>query len=218
MPLKIPRRVAIGDIGRADTVEKLRHEVWMERERSNNIIAYIGTRLWNVFSIPAHEMQTASSTAPPGMENSASSYPGTYLFDGTTLEWLGGVMQVPFSWREGSEIYPRILTARTSSSSNPTVWRLYTRRAIFPGGSFEPWALTAGTLETDPDPGGPDLPMIYTFGSLDMTGYTIGTTIAWQLHRVPTDAGDTYTADMRLFSLDFLYERDFDGAVTRGSK
>ncbi len=172
------------------------------------------TTRWDDLRFPASGIRItgAGGAFPPGDDSTT----GLLLFDPGRTETVGGVAQLPHSWKEESTVRPHVHWQKTTSAAGNVYWQF----------DYEVWnngdtaLLTyANTLfSTSPVAGTPDNNtaneiLITSFGDIDMTGMTASSLIFWRLSRIGGNAADTYGADARLVEFDIHYEIDSFGSA-----
>ena len=165
---------------------------------------------WDDLRFPAQGINPAGAAGPPTVDDTA--FPGTLLFSGSAENTIAGVAQMPHRWKIGSAIRPHIHYAKTTSAAGGVVWQWRYRAAnagdVFP--AYSAWtAAEAGV----PHSNTADKHAIDSFPELDMTNGRESALICWQIRRLPSDAADTYSSDVRFFEFDLHYQSDKNGTV-----
>lgn len=168
---------------------------------------------WDDLRFPAQGLNPAGGANPPAVDNSLTSFPGTYLFAGAQENDIGGIAQMPHTWKEGTAVHPHIHWAKvTADASNLAVgwefeWRVANLGDTFP--AFSAWG--AHTLQAG-DNTSAGKHNLSSFPEIDMTGKLISCIISWALRR--TGNTDAYNGQARLFELDFHYEVNTLGSTS----
>ncbi|MFA6492625.1 MAG: hypothetical protein WCV58_00545 [Patescibacteria group bacterium] len=133
-----------------------------------------------------------------------------YGFDGTaTLEQVYFNVQLPHSYKLGTDLYPHIHWSPTDTSAGNVVWKLEYSWADVNGTFAAPT-----TIATTPQATGGTAwaHNVVSFPTISGTGVDISRILVCRLYRDPADAGDTYTHDAALLNFDFHFEKDTLGS------
>ena len=162
---------------------------------------------------PAWDDLRAPATAinPPGAA-SDPTFDATnigWLFDAGSTEILLIIMQMPHSWKLGSEIRPHVHWEPTSTNTGNVYWRMEYK-----------WTNTddteAGTYTTinmlDAGDGTAYKHQLASFDPISGTGKTLSSLLSIKLSRIGGDATDTYTGDALLKEFDIHYQVDGYGS------
>lgn len=132
------------------------------------------------------------------------SGPEIWFFrDGFGVESMSFSVQLPYNWKEGTTIYPRIHWIPKSSTSGNISWNLdYTWANI--DGTFSETS-TSSVVVNGPFTANKHLLSNLTSGNLgiDATGKTVSNILICRLWRDSNNQTDTYAADAGGLSLDF---------------
>jgi hypothetical protein len=168
--------------------------------------------VWEDIHIPANATSLDGYTACATVDTVLTDYPGTLIFDNGADSMTGGIIMLPRDWLEGSSIYPGVHWMKTTDAEGAVVWGLTYRHLGNVREAAGAWAsVDNGTLVATHA----NLAATHAFTSfsaITMTGKTSGAVIAWKLSRVV--ASDTYSAPVRLLSVEFNYQKQ---AGTRGT-
>lgn len=164
---------------------------------------------WNDLTFSASAINPAGSVVAPVLDDTETGFPGTFLFSGAADNLLAGVAQFPHTWIEGSAVTPHIHVARTTNSANAMTWEFYYRRANPALGTFEAWQGPVAGTATPSASGTANVPFIYSFGDIDMSGHKVSTLMCWRVYRRGADA---YADAARLFMVDFNLQNDTLGS------
>jgi len=155
------------------------------------------------------------------LKNNGSGSQGvfTYWFDDSTEEELYFVVQMPHSWKEGSDIFPHVhWVTKTDLGAAKVEWALeYTWVNV--GDVF---GNTVTISAFDPIP--PVVPVtaykhaITDLPTISSSGYKISSMIMCRVYRNATSVNDTYTSKAGLLQIDFHYETDAMGSRTEYTK
>lgn len=150
----------------------------------------------------------------PGMKKfidngSGSTGVYSYYFDPDKTEELFFVVQMPHSWKEGTDISPHVhWSAETDVGSDKVTWGLeYTWSNI--GSTF---SNTTIITNSDPDPTVGTVTAyehaMTDIGTIVGTGQTVSSLLICRVFRDGSNSADTYPNDAVLFEIDFHYEID----------
>jgi hypothetical protein len=172
------------------------------REWSAVLNPWIGPS-WEDLRFPAQGINPPGPTNTPTIDTTA--YPGTLLFAGNAVNLIGGVAQMPHSWREGRPIRPHIHWRKTvaSPAAQGVLWEFaYARSPI--SATAEAWSSwTTGTLVAG-DLTAAEMHNLSTFGEITMVGLRGSDMVHWQVRR--DGVTDSETAVCRLLEFDLHYE------------
>lgn len=138
---------------------------------------------------------------------------GGLLFGGASeTQQIAVLYQIPHEWI-GSPMHPHIHWQKTTDDAGGVIWelrhRIWNIHDIVP--EWSEWATIEGrSMEL----GESQHTLIDRWALLDMAGIHESAMISIQLRRVPTDAGDTYAEDAKLWDIDLHYQRFGSGTVT----
>ena len=139
-----------------------------------------------------------------------------YGFDGTaTSEQVYFTIQLPHSYKEGSDITPHVHWSPTDTNSGDVKWNLEYSWANYTDESFP----VPSTIDaTQAASGTAWQHQKAVFDSISGTGKKISSMLVCRLYRDPSDAEDTYEHDAAFLEIDFHYEQDTLGSQTVTSK
>lgn len=153
----------------------------------------------------------ASTYAGSGNAPSRDPELGTLVFEDAKTQVVGGLAQMPHSWKEGSEIIPHVHWIQPATGN--VVWQLEYRLMPAVGGAFpSTWTASSESALVSAYPGSGDWVQITRLPSIDMTGYEISAMILFRLTRLGSDASDTMTANAHLLEFDIHYQSDASGS------
>jgi len=145
------------------------------------------------------------------VKNNGSASQGVfaYWFDNSTEEELYLIVQMPHSWKEGSQVYPHIhWTIDSDLGSDNVEWGLeYSWASI--GNAYG-----NSSIITAYNPFPAILPVTsyehaYTsLPAIDASGQTSSSILLCRVFRNATSSNDTYSGDAALLEIDFHYEID----------
>lgn len=165
---------------------------------------------WDDLRSPASGINPTGPAAPPGIDTND----GTLLFDAAGTEVVSVILQMPHSWKQGSDIKPHVHWTKSTSAAGNVYWRLEYQIAsvngVFPGS----WT-TLNTTTTSPvasDDNTADRHLISDFGTISMAGYTASCMLKCRVSRIGGDVLDTYGADAKLLEFDIHYLVDSLGS------
>lgn len=134
-------------------------------------------------------------------------------FDPGKTEDIYFMVQLPHSYKEGSDIYPHIHWFPTTSGTGNVVWTLEYSWANV-NGTFP----ALNTISTVTAADGINKHQIAALPTISGTGKTLSSMIVCHLYRKGTDSNDNYSADAGLLEFDFHYEIDSFGSNTEYTK
>jgi hypothetical protein len=162
-------------------------------------------------------------TATAFKKNTGGTSQGVFLwmFSATTEQELYFTVQIPHSYKVGSDIFPHIhwTTATGTPSGTDVVWGLeYSAIAI--GGSFPVTAtLTANSvLAGIGTPTGTGQHLITSLGTISGTNFGISTVLVCRVYRAAANSSDVFANETGLLGIDFHFEKDTEGSRTEFSK
>jgi len=153
-------------------------------------------------------------------KNLAGTSQGVFLwmFSPTTEQELYFTVQIPHSYKVGTDIYPHVhwTTATGTPSGTDVVWGLeysiVTIGSNFPNTS----TLTANSvIASIGTPSGTGQHLITAFSPISGTNLTISTVLICRVYRAATDGNDTFANETGILGIDFHYERDTEGSRTQ---
>lgn len=176
--------------------------------------------VWDDIRVPVLSTKTGGSKIP-GLskfidDGSGSQGILTYVFDDSIEEELYFAVQIPHSWKYGTDIHPHIHWSPTVSGSAGQVvswgleYSLAEATSIFPNSIilFGNTPMPEETLVAKKH-------YITEFGIISMSGVTsVSSMILCRMFRDATGSGaiDDYPSDAAVFEIDFHYEIDAMGS------
>jgi hypothetical protein len=142
-----------------------------------------------------------------------------YGFESGKEEELFFMVQMPHSWKEGSDIYPHVhWSVQDDLGSSVVRWGLeYTWSNV--GSTFSQPSIIYGTTPIGAaSPVTANLHTITPFGALDATGKNLSSVILCRVFRDGDNSGDTFNHDAFLLMIDFHFEEDSFGSRTEYTK
>lgn len=170
---------------------------------TNVIDLTLGVR-WDDLRASASGINPSGSLAPPIVDSSD----GSLVFSkGKIISvWL----QLPHTWREGSELKPHIHWVKTTTGIGLPNWQIKYKFANA-GEVIPAFTSLMGGVEGVPNSNIVNKHAIFAFPSIDATGKLISSMLCVVLQRT-NDANDTYTGDVKLLELDIHYQVNSDGS------
>lgn len=168
-----------------------------------------------------------SGSNPPVFGRFARDAAGTsqgvflWMFSSSTEQEVYFTIQIPHSYKLGSDIYPHVhwTTVTGTPFGTDVVWSLeYTVSAI--GGIYSTTnTLTTNTVISACTPiVGPSQHLISSFSPISGTGLGISTVLVCRLYRATGNNSDTFGNAVGLLGIDFHIEKDTEGSRTEFSK
>lgn len=156
--------------------------------------------------VPLTAVQTGGLSDPDWIQiqddGSGSTGVYTYHFDQNTEEEVFFIVQLPHSWKEGTNIIPHVHWCPTNTNTGSVVWALeYTWADV--GDAF---GNTSTLTVTDAADGTTNKHQIADLGNIDGTGKTLSSMLICRLYRDAGNGSDTYNADAAALEIDFHYE------------
>jgi hypothetical protein len=167
--------------------------------------------VYNDIIIQGNQLLKPSINAPD-VDNFINSNLQIYTFDGTAnTEHLFGLCEMQHDYKEGSniELHLHWIPTVAPLSQKVVKWQIYYNWAnktdTFSSGTL---VSNTGTVETTDQ-------WVHKYTSIATitgTGKKVGSVIAFQLFRNPTDNSDTYESDAGVLSVGIHYECDTCGS------
>jgi hypothetical protein len=159
---------------------------------------------WEDLRFPAQGINPAGSPAPAGVDTAT----GLLSFSGTIDNVIGGVAQMPHSWKRGTSVRPHIHLRFTTSAAANTRWQfrydVATINGNFVNASGTYTSLTAVTVA---NPQNTAKHVIADLGDVPMTGVTESGILLWQVWRLAnSDAADNDTNAALLMEFDIHFQ------------
>lgn len=157
-------------------------------------------------------------------KNEAGNSQGVFLwmFSPTTEQEVYFTVQIPHSYKVGSDIYPHVhwtTTSETLPTGTNVVWGLeYTVMKI--GGKFGNTTISTSNTVIPPI-GTPTLTsqhLITSFPAILGNGIEISTILVCRLYRAVAEPNDTFGFSVGLLGFDIHYESDTQGSHTEFTK
>ncbi len=166
---------------------------------------------WDDLRFPAQGINPAGSAAPPTVDNDSAAYPGSLLFAGNKVNVIGGVAQMPHSWKAGTAIRPHLHWSKPVGSANAVSWVLYYRILGTPGDVHGDLVGPIDGTLVEGDQAVANSMLLTAFGSINMGKQKESTCLLWQVRRLGNSDADN--GDARLFEFDIHYQIDKPGSV-----
>lgn len=181
----------------------------------NDLVSFFPGSIYADINIGSISLGTAASA--PGNVTISSTNIVLRGFDGNvTTEQLYGVVEIPHSYKEGTNIIPHIHWMPSTSSASNVKWQMEYFITKKSGGSA---VSTATALVANSSTSGIAWEGIYAnFNEISGTNLTIGSQLAFRLFRDPTDLSDTYPDDAVVETIGFHYRLDTIGSSTQQVK
>ena len=141
-------------------------------------------------------------------------FPGTLLFDAAGVEVVGLVVQLPHSYKEGTDLRPHVHWMKTTSASGAVLWQM--RYKVIKIGDVADADFTTETasvvVDGTTDTNTANKHLITSFPVIPGAGIQISDMFCIELSRLGNDPADTYGADARLLEFDIHYQQDEPGS------
>ena len=178
---------------------------------SDGTIEFVGdATVWDDLRVSAQATKVGA-TAPGWVAFLAAGNLLTYGFDGggVRVEEVHFNVQLPHSYKHGSDIYPHVHWSPTTANAGNVVWQLeYTWANI--NGTFGAATTIASTA--DAAGGTAWVHNMATFAAITGTGKTLSSMLVCRLFRDGSHGSDTYADDAALLEFDIHYEMDTVGS------
>jgi hypothetical protein len=122
-------------------------------------------------------------------------------------DYVSGCIEMPHSWKIGSDAELHIHTVHDSTSTNPMIWRAIVKIMNMTGQRRRDYIVY--NLST---PNGQWMPNYIDFIDLNMTGFELGMQVCFQLMRQQSNASDTNTGGDCLITAGIHYQLDSPGS------
>jgi hypothetical protein len=156
----------------------------------------------------------------------SASAPGNVTISSTTIEVLGfdgnvtteqvyGCIEIPHSYKEGTNITPHLNWMPTTASASNVKWQLEYNI------SSESSSITATSTTitvSSSTPGVAWQEIRADFPIITGTNLTIGKQVSFRLFRNPADGADTYPDDAALLTIGFHYQQNSLGSTSITTK
>ena len=149
--------------------------------------------------IPGLALSTGPASSPPDLINVIGGV-YAYGFDSSADEEVFFTVQLPHSWKEGTDIEPHVHWMTQNTDTGNVCWKLeYTWANI--GDTFGATATVSGLT----DASGTDNDHMYTdLETISGAGKTFSSMLICRLYRDVSD--DDYNTDAALLEIDFHYQ------------
>lgn len=164
--------------------------------------------VWEDIKIPVTSTKSGGSKDPGFVvfKNDGAGSQGvfTYNFDAGIEEELYFTLQLPHSYKLGSNLRPHVHWSPTTAGAGDVVWAIeYVWSNI-----NSTFGNTSIIEITDAADGTSGKHQIVGLGEIDGTGKGISSMLVCRVFRKAADGADTYAADASLLEIDFHYEID----------
>ena len=159
--------------------------------------------VWDDLRAPATAINPPGQASDPDWDNTN----GGYLFDADRTEQLWIIMQMPHTYKEGSNIRPHVHWFPTNTNTGDVLWRMQYKWTNINevDGDFV-------TLDVLSKGGGTGYKHQFeAFEEIDGTGKILSSILTIKLSRIGGDETDTYNADALLREFDIHYQIDTPG-------
>lgn len=154
---------------------------------------------------------------------SGSSGPQIWFFkDNSSVEAMSFTVQLPHSWKVGTEIFPHLHWMPKSTGTGNVEWNFeYTwvnYNSVTP--EIFPAITTSTVVSTGPFIAKTHLitPLTVSNVGIDGTNKTVSSILICRIWRKSDNTNDTYTADAGVLFVDFHYEMDTFGSRSEYTK
>lgn len=155
------------------------------------------------------------------VRNSGTSVPtfavykdGVFLnfFDPSAINQVYFTVQLPHSWKEGSDLKAHVHWVPTSDASSTNVtWCLeYTWCNI--GGTFSNTSTICSSTLSVGSPATKDKQVLTNLGTISGSGKTLSGILICRFYRDAANSSDTFTGNAGLLQIDFHFEKDTEGS------
>lgn len=164
--------------------------------------------VWDDLRVPLSTVQTGGILDPDFAQfkddGAGSEGVFAYLFDKTLEEEVFFSVQMPHTWREGTNLKPHVHWCPVDTDTGAVVWGLeYTWSNI--GAVFGNTTIITVTKAAG---GTAYYHYLTAFDPIDATGKTASSMLVCRAFRKSADENDTYDNDAALLEVDFHYEID----------
>jgi len=171
------------------------------------------TTTWDDLRFPVQGINPSGTAAPPSVDTTLSSFPGTLLFSGSAENVIAGTAQMPHRWKRESEIYPHIHWSMPTGTSDAVTWEFYYRHLGNPGDVAGAWVGPLSPIIVIGNQSVTDQQLLSAFAPVLMTDKKESAMINWQIRR--QGATDAASGQARLYEFDIHFESDKDGTDSR---
>ena len=166
---------------------------------------------WDDLRFPAAGINPPGAAADPTIDTTD----GRLVFSASAENIVAIQVQMPHSWKEGTDIHPHVHWSPTSTNTGDVKWQIKYKVAnineAFPAEWTTITVLSAGA-------GASDTHQIANFEDVAMTGKTFSCMIMMLVSRLGADAADTYTGTAKLNEIDLHYQIDKFGTSEEYSR
>lgn len=163
--------------------------------------------VWEDLRIPG--MSVGAGASAPDLITFISGGLIVYGFDGgTTSEQVYFQVQMPHSWKSGTDIKPHIHWSPINTNAGNVKWFLEYSWQDIDGTYSAPTIISV----TDAAGGTAWKHIVSNFPDISGTGKNISSILVCRLYRNPADAADTYGSDAAFVSFDVHYQVDTLGS------
>jgi len=170
--------------------------------------------VWEDVNLAGLELGAGAST--PDLVDVNNTGLQLRAFDGTAIvEQLYGTIELPHSYKEGSNITMHVHWMPTTTETGNVRWKIDYKWV----NAGDVYTNTVTTQSTDGAASGTAWDGTNTdFSTITGTGKTISSHFVFRLYRDPTDVNDTYAADAAVIQIGIHYEKDTNGSRTITTK
>lgn len=181
---------------------------YLEITSSGQLVFSGNATVWDDIRVPVTSAKAGGSKVP-GFEKFKDNGSGsqgvfTYMFDASQEEELYFTVQLPHSYKPGSDIYPHVHWTTTSNNTGNVRWGLEytwsTTSSVFSNSTIlTATSAASGTAYTSQ----------YTaFSAISGTGKNESSMLVCRVFRDADDSGDTHADDTALLEIDFHFEKE----------
>ena len=162
------------------------------------------------------QLYTPAGTAAPDLITVAGNIVGWGFDGGSTSEFLYGSIELPHSYKEGSDIDFHIHQVNFTAGEGDVKWNLeYVWAPII--GVVDSTATTVFSVNTIATGDTRNCKPVI-IATISGVGRKISDVLMFRLYRVPTDAADTFTKDICVTAMGCHFEKDTLGSRTTYAK
>lgn len=154
---------------------------------------------------PATAINLPGQPADPAVDTD-----GSLLFSATIENNIAIIVQIPHSWKIGSQVYPHLHWCKSVIGAGGVDWQMR-YRTIRNGGSTTSWSDYASAQSVFPVTSGTEN-NIAKFPAIDTSEMRLSDLLSFQVRRMPSSASDDYPSAARFWEFDVHYEMDSDGS------
>ena len=165
--------------------------------------------VWDDVRIPGHSVQKGASAPDLAAFLGAGNLLINRFDGGVTTEQIYFTVQLPHSYKEGTDIIPHVHWAPVDTNGGAVKWQLEYSWGNREGGAF-PAVTTISTTDTAAGTAwGHQRAM---FSAITGTSKEYSSMLVCRLFRNPADGDDTYGSDAAFLEIDFHCENDTVGS------